>query len=130
MAKKITKGDQFVNKANLSKICEDFTKFYYNTWVTDVSKLFTNKIWKSYTFINVEGTKLTPQQTVEYHKKFQGSRFEMIGYQFVPDGSRRIDILSKGRMTKYGITKILVQTFALIEIKGSFYLKSSQIYFI
>jgi len=130
MAKKLTKGDQFINKANLSKITDDFIRFYYNTWVTDVSRLFTNKIWKSYTYINVDGKKLTPEQTVSFHKKFQGCHFQMVSYQFVPDGSRRIDILSKGKMTKGGITKFIIQTFALIEIKGNFYLKSTQIYFI
>jgi len=130
MSKKVTKGDQFVNKANLGKVTDDFIKFYYNNWMTNVNALFAHPMWKNYTFINVEGSKLTPQQTIQYHKGFEKCHFQMGGYQFVPDGSRRVDIMAKGKMTKGGITKTLVQTFALIEVKGSFYLKSTQIYFI
>jgi len=130
MAKKITKGDQFVNKADLGKVTDDFIKFYYSNWMMNVNALFAHPMWKNYTYINVEGSKLNPQQTIQYHKGFQGSHFQMEGYQFVPDGSRRVDIMVKGKMTKGGITKTLVQTFALVEVKGSFYLKSTQIYFI
>ncbi|ADO67510.1 hypothetical protein crov476 [Cafeteria roenbergensis virus] len=127
---KQTKGDQFVNKVDLKKITHDFITFYYNTWINDVNKLFSHPMWKSYTIINIEGTKLNPLETVQYFKRFEGATFSIENYQYAPDGSRRIDIMSKGIMTQSGITKTLVQTFALIEIKGDFYLKSTQIYFV
>ena len=127
---KVTKGDQFVNTANLKKVTNDFIKFYYSNLITNVDALLSHPMWKSFTFINVEGSKLSPKQTIQYYKGFEGSHYQIEGYQFVPDGSRRVDIMAKGKMTKGGITKTLVQTFALIEVKGSFYLKSTQIYFI
>lgn len=127
---KQTKGDQFVNKVDLNKITLDFITFYYNTWINNVDKLFSHQMWKSYTVINIEGTKLNPHDTVQYFKRFQGATFSVESYQFAPDGSRRLDIMVKGIMTQSGITKTLVQTFALIEIKGEFYLKSTQIYFV
>lgn len=125
-----SKGEQFVNKVDLNKITSDFINFYYNCWITNVDALFAHQIWCAYTVVNIEGTKLNPQETVQYFKKFQGAQFKLDSYQFAPGGSRRIDIMSKGKMTMSGITKTIIQTFALIELKDTFKLKSTQIYFV
>ena len=123
-------GDQFVNNVDMNQICNNFIEFYYKNWMTNVRGLVQSPIWKPYTKVNVDGTSLLPQQTVQYLTNLQGSKFELISKQFVPDGSRRLDIMIKGKITKNSITKFIIQSFALIEIKGQFYLKSTQIYFI
>ena len=123
-------GSQFVNNVDINKVCNDFLHFYYKNWMENVDLLFKNQIWKPFTKINIDDKSLTPQQTIQFHKNLQGGIFERISYQFVPDGSRRLDIMVKGKITKSGITKFIIQSFALVEIKGNFYLKYTQIYFI
>lgn len=130
MSKKPTKGDQFINKNDLNKITNDFINFYYKNWMENTNILFANPIWKPYTKINVDGVSLNPQQTVQFHKNLEKGSFKLDKYQFVPDGSRRIDIMVKGVMTKKGISKNIVQVFALVEVKKQFYLKSMQIFII
>ena len=131
MANRMKKsGDQFVNKVDMGKTCDDFLIFYYNTWRLNVQQLITSPIWKQNTKINLEGRSLTPQETVQFHQNFQGAIFEKISHQFVPDGSRRLDIMVKGRITKGNQSKFFVQSFALVELKGTFYIKSTQFYFI
>ena len=123
-------GDQFVNKTDMNKICNDFLNFYYNTWRLNVQQLITSPIWKPHSKINIEGRAMPPHEAVQFHQNFQGAVFEKISHQFVPDGSRRLDIMVKGRISKGGHSKIFVQCFALVELKGSFFIKSTQFYFI
>ena len=123
-------GSQFVNNVDMNKVCNDFLAFYYNTWRTNVPQLIASPIWKPHSKINIDGSQLTPQQTIQFHQNLQGAHFEKISHQFVPDGSRRMDIMVKGRVSKNGHTKIFVQCFALVELKGSYFIKSTQFYFI
>lgn len=129
-SKRGKKGSQFVNNVDMEKVCSNFLVFYYKNWMVNVDLLFKNPIWKPFTKINIDGKSMSPQDTIRFHKNLQGGKFEKISYQFVPDGSRRLDIMMKGKITKSGISKFIIQSFALIEIKGQFYLKSTQIYFI
>jgi hypothetical protein len=129
-SQKKTSGDQFVNKVDMKQVCNNFLKFYYNTWSTNVPQLVSSPIWKHHTKININGNSVTPQQAVQFHQNFQGAVFDSFSHQFIPDGSRRLDILVKGRISKSGHSKVFVQSFALVELKGNFFIKSTQFYFI
>lgn len=130
MSESKKKGNQFLNKVDMSKISNDFIISYYNTWKNDVHKLVTSPIWKTNTKVNLDGKNLTPQETVYFHQNLQNAHFENIHHQYVSDGSRRLDIMVKGKVSKGGHYKIFVQTFALVELKGTFYIKSTQFFFI
>lgn len=131
--RKVTNGDQLVNKINkidLEKICNNFINNYYNFWVTDVNKLLTSKMWKSFTKFCIEGKNVTPEEAIVFHQKLSGCKFKLLNKQFIPDGSRRLDIMVKGLFFKNQLNQGIVQTFALVEIKDTFYIKSTQIFLI
>lgn len=129
-ARKTTSGDQFVNKVDLNQICNNFITNYYNFWVTDINKLLSSDMWKPHTKFSIEGKNVSAQEAVLFHHKLTGCTFKLLNKQFIPDGSRRLDIMVKGLFTKNNLSQQLVQTFALIEVRGTFYIKSTQIFLI
>lgn len=128
--KKRTKGDQFVNKVDMNKICIDFITFYYTTLQNNCDELLNSPLWKPYTKMNIDGMSCNFDLIVKFHKNLVGSNIEIISHQFVPDGSRRLDIMVKGKITKNYENKMFVQSFALIEYKKTFFIKLIQFYFI
>lgn len=125
-----TSGDQFVNKVNLDEFCNNFINNYYSFWVTDVNKLLGSDMWKYYTKFSIEGKIVSSQEAVLFHKRLSDCTFKLLNKQYIPDGSRRMDIMVKGQFSKNGLSQIIVQTFALIEVKGKFTIKSTQIFLI
>lgn len=124
--KKPNNGEQLVNKKDLNLICTEFINFYYKKITENLDELFNNNLWKSYSIVNLDGCNLEHLDFINFCNNFLGKEINILSYQFVPDGSRRLDIMVKCSVDE----NIFVQNFALVEVKENFYIKSTQIYFI
>lgn len=123
-------GEQLVNKVDLNKITIDFIKFYYGKWMESCDDIIASNMFKPNTKINIDGKTFNLPEFYSFLKTFEKSNYRMESYQFVPDGGRRVDIMTKGILTKDSIKKTMIQNIALIECRGGFYIRSTQIYFI
>jgi len=127
---KPNKGEQIVNKLDLNKVVIDFIKFFFESWTSDVNKIISSDMIKQHTKINIDSQILNIQQFFQFLKTFEHSHFHLDKFQFVPDGARRIDINIKVNITKNSISKFFIINIALVEIKGQFYIKYIQAFFI
>jgi len=125
-----TKGDQVVNKVNLDVIKDQFMNFYYQNWFSDVTILFQSPIWKPYTKMMVNNVSMNSTEIIRWHTLFCKGHFKIEKSQYVPDGSRRMDIMVQGALTVGSETKIMIQNFVIIENGGKWWIKSILIFFI
>ena len=121
------KSKQTLETVDIKQVVNNFITFYYKSWMEDVVKLLSSPLWKEYTIFNFNDKKLSSEEIIKFHEELKGNQFELISCQFIPDGSRRIDILITGKIFNDKHSKVIVQTFALLEIKKDFYIKSSQV---
>jgi len=128
--KKVTKGDQVVNKVDLNLIKEQFISFYYQNWFSNVSGLFQSPIWKSYTKMMVDNVEMNSHQIVSWHNTFSKGGFKIDRSQFIPDGARRMDIMVQGTMTLGTESRKMIQNFVILENGGNWWIKSILVYFI
>ena len=129
----MSSGDQLTNKADLNKITNDFTEYYYTKWMENLDDLFSSGIFTSKTFYNVNGEQLDNEAIIAFHNTFIGYKINIDTIQFNPDGSRRIDILVKGHFISVESPEEpqhFVQTFGIIENKGNFFIKNSNFLFL
>ena len=129
-SEKNTSGLQFVNVADLGKVCEEFINFYYGN-INSPDTLFESGIFTPKTIFNVNGDIIDNDKIIEFITSISHFTFTINHFQLIPDGSRRMDILVKALYTDTeGNEQHFTQTFGLIERKGSFFVKNSNIMFL
>ena len=116
-------------KINFEDITKVFVNFYYENWMKNCDALFSSCLWKHFTKFQVNNIEIPLEQIKLWHQNLSDSSFELIRYQYVIDGSRRIDLMVQAKISKNNVTKNLNQHFSLLEHSGQWWIKSNMIYF-
>jgi hypothetical protein len=117
------------SKINFEEITRVFVNFYYENWMKNCPNLFSSCLWKHFTKMKVDNVELGITDIKSWHENFKDASFELIRYQYVLDGTRRIELMVQGKISKNNLTKIINQNFSLLEHSGQWWIKSILIFF-
>lgn len=120
-------GSNILQKIDYKQIVQEFTNFYYTKLTSNPMELFTIGIINEHTRFNLNGTILKHHEIYpELNNMSFGSPLviKIDSTNSMDSGSRRIDILVNGTMTKGLITKHFTQSF-LLAYKDSWKIQNS-----
>lgn len=129
-------GYNINNKIDIGKVAGEFINFYYtNTSFTNnssnsIDKLYQINMIRDYTKFKYNGDELKNEQIINFLQMFISSyRVSINKYDFIDNGSRRIDISLIGSATNISNNEKFNfnQTFTICHQKGeeTWYIKNS-----
>jgi len=120
-------GSNILQKIDYKQIVQEFTHFYYTKITSNPMELFTIGMINDHTRFNINGTIFKHNEIyTELNNMSFGTPLiiKIDTTNSMDSGSRRIDILVNGTMTKGSITKSFSQSF-LLAYKDSWKIQNS-----
>ena len=121
-------GDNIIQKIDWKDIANQFVTFYYLKQTTAPNELFTLGTINEYTRFNFNGKILTYMEIYpEILALYEGPPvgFTINNVQSLESGSRRIDILVIGTISKGHLSKQFSQSFILTYHKNTWKIQNS-----
>ncbi len=113
-----------IHTIDIKSVVENFIKNYFNLLLTDNNKLFENKIIRFFSKFKFNGEKLIGNNVKKCFNYFKDTKINLIKYDLLDCGSRRIDIMIKCAIKKGDKQFVFNQYFLLCHATGWYIMNS------
>ena len=122
----IKTGYNINNKIDISKIVIDFINFYIsNLNINNIQGFIDSKIIREYTTIKCEEDTFKGDTIIPFLQSFSNYTTIINKFNFLPSGSRRVDVSILATMSNESGSINFNQTFVLCHQDDSWYIKNS-----
>ena len=120
------KGYNINNYIDIGQVSSDFIKTYFDFLKkNNINGLINNKVLRQYTSIKYDNNKFQGEKLIEFLNTFTNYNIQILKYNYIDSGSRRIDISTIGLLTNKSGNFNFNQTFILCNQDNSWYIKNS-----
>jgi hypothetical protein len=119
-------GYNINNYIDIGQVSSDFIENYFKSLKNNnIDELINNKVLREYTSIKYDNNKLQGENLIEFLNTFSNYNIQILKYNYINSGSRRIDISTVGLLTNESENINFNQTFILCNQDNSWYIKNS-----
>ena len=119
-------NNNIVQKIDYQQLSKEFVNYFYTNWASAPNTYIQSKAFSEYSRLKVDDTIYSGNNFIKYLiEKSTNLKIDIIKFNCIDSGSRRIDINVTGYILKDNIKYIFSQYFLLAHLKDNWTIQNS-----